>query len=62
MTFSPNINHIEILNAQDEIMRSQKIESIVSFIDVSGLNSGIYFIKFSDGRTVVGTYKIVVQH
>jgi len=60
--FSPNINKIEISNAEGKIMLAQKIESMESSIDVSGLTSGIYFIIFSDSRKAYETYRITVQH
>ena len=57
-----HFNVIEILNAQGKRLLRRKIEFPNSSIDVSWMESGIYFIKYSSSQKDITTYKFVVQH
>lgn len=60
--FSPDLYTIEIVNTEGKMVLSQQIASIESAVSVSNLTNGIYFVRCSNSRRVVGTYKIIVQH
>lgn len=61
---NPNINKFEILNYSGKIILARNIEHLLqeSFVDVSWLKSGIYFVKISYERNFVDIFKIIVQH
>ncbi len=55
---------MELMNSNGSIINSNRISknTTASFINVSPLKSGMYFIKLTGGKGVVHISKIVVQH
>ncbi|MDA8692508.1 T9SS type A sorting domain-containing protein [Saprospiraceae bacterium] len=60
---SLHAHQIELLNSNGEVILIRKIDNSTqeSSIDISELNSGIYFLKVSENRNVE-VIKVIVQH
>ena len=52
---------LEIINASGQIVESTNVKSETTSINVSHLNSGIYFVKVIDNAGNVGTQKLIIE-
>ncbi len=59
-----NIKRIDIINTSGQIVSTRKIDTLSPeySIDVSWLKRGMYFLKASDDRYYVATFRFMVQH
>ena len=53
-------NTVSVYNMLGKKVISKDISSLETSIDLTGVNKGVYFIKFSDGRMGV-TEKLVID-
>lgn len=52
---------LEIINASGQIVESTYVKATTTSINVSHLNSGIYFVKVIDNSGNVGTQKLIIE-
>lgn len=59
-----DIKEVVVINASGQIISTREfnVPSSECSFDVSGLKRGVYFLKASDGRKYVETFKFIVQH
>ncbi|MBQ3733044.1 MAG: thiol protease/hemagglutinin PrtT [Bacteroidales bacterium] len=55
-----NLDKVEILSSTGQIVLSQKNVLSSESIDISGLSSGVYFVRYEASRRI-GTLKLIVQ-